>query len=198
MRRSKSPFPATFHGHDNAKTPGQRPDLGFTMEPPSGFEPETHALRARQSVSLGFTYTPHLARLCRSTAMHLAAPRSSFTGLHPPSGHTLATRQPVTRPTRAPPGRGARSVPGGKVSPAHRPSDAKRPYPAWGRASLAVYAGLLGRYAASCQILILLVRIFFSTILDGPQRQPFSRNAHIFERSRVSRQAGSLPSLAKR
>lgn len=31
------------------RTPGQRLDLGFTMEPPSGFEPETYALRVRCS-----------------------------------------------------------------------------------------------------------------------------------------------------
>lgn len=55
----------------------------------------------------------------------------------PPTG-------PLGRRRRAPgppAGRGSSSAPGEKWSPAHRPCDAKRPYPIRGRASLAVCAG---------------------------------------------------------
>jgi hypothetical protein len=48
MRRQRVPDRPGFQGQRKQKTPGQRPDLGFTMEPPSGFEPETYALRDRE------------------------------------------------------------------------------------------------------------------------------------------------------
>jgi hypothetical protein len=39
-------------------------------EPPSGFEPETYALRARQSVPLGLPDRPRFPRSSRSEGMH--------------------------------------------------------------------------------------------------------------------------------
>ena len=49
MHRPRVPDWPEFQGQPKQETPGQRPDLGFTVEPPSGFEPETYALRVRCS-----------------------------------------------------------------------------------------------------------------------------------------------------
>jgi hypothetical protein len=48
VHRQTVPDLPRFQGHPKQKTPGQRLDLGFTTEPPSGFEPETYALRDRE------------------------------------------------------------------------------------------------------------------------------------------------------
>ncbi|CAG7641813.1 hypothetical protein SBRY_30576 [Actinacidiphila bryophytorum] len=52
IRRPRVSDRPGFQGHPKQGTPGQQPDLGFTMEPPSGFEPETYALRVRCSGQL--------------------------------------------------------------------------------------------------------------------------------------------------
>jgi hypothetical protein len=49
MRRPQVPDWPGFQGQRKQETPGQRPDLGFTLEPPSGFEPETYALRVHRA-----------------------------------------------------------------------------------------------------------------------------------------------------
>ncbi|SCK49984.1 hypothetical protein YUWDRAFT_04386 [Streptomyces sp. AmelKG-D3] len=48
MHRPHVPDGPESQGQPEQETPGQRPDLGFTSEPPSGFEPETYALRDRE------------------------------------------------------------------------------------------------------------------------------------------------------
>lgn len=68
MRRPKALDWPAFQGQENEETAGQRSDLRFTLEPPSGFEPETYALRVVRSCFGGVHARP-LKGLRRKSAL---------------------------------------------------------------------------------------------------------------------------------
>jgi hypothetical protein len=106
-------------------------DQRLYMEPPSGFEPETYALRDRQSFGPGFIPSPCFTRLCRSATLWHAGLRTPFTAFHDPSGPHLAPIGPLKRPQLDAGGRSGSSAADRKAAPSHPPSDSKGPYPAW-------------------------------------------------------------------
>jgi len=80
------PALSAAEGSGKSKSPrSRRVSPEASTEPPSGFEPETYALRARQTVPLGCPDHPSFHRSSSSSRVTLAGDRGSFTGFTGPS-----------------------------------------------------------------------------------------------------------------
>jgi len=142
MHRPHVPDWPEFQGQPKQETPGQRPNLGFTMEPPSGFEPETYALRAVRSCSALVHERPPKGSRCRSGDMPDAHGRARTV----PDWAAIETRT-ETDPSRMAP-----------LRPEEQAADLQSPQDRHGvQALTCVFMRRLGGVAGSCPRIVLIL-----------------------------------------